>query len=110
MAVALALSNLPTGAQLRAARARVISDFSSARLKATAREYLHALYRSASALRLVWRAHATTRLKPHSLFDDPIFERVKRNDHQPSIRFERVYSVGDKSIQPFEFAIDRDAK
>ena len=90
--------------------ARVISDFSSAWLNGFAREYLHTPYRSASALRLVGGAQATARLKPQSLFDNPVFERVKRNDHQPPALFERVNRVGDELIQPLQFAVYRYAK
>src|SRR5262245_27903058 len=50
------------------------------------------------------------RLKPEGLFDDPVFQRMKRNDHKPAAIFQSVDRVGDKSIQPFEFTVDRYAK
>src|SRR5262245_36119285 len=105
-----ASSNLPAGAQLRAARARVIGDFAGARLNSFASENLHAPCRPAPTHRLLRGTLATARLKPQSLFDDPIFERVKRDDHQPPALFERVNRVGDESIQSFKLPVDRYAQ
>src|SRR5262245_37453441 len=98
---------LPTGAQLRAARTRIRSDFVFARLNSFAREYLHALRRAASGLRLVRGAQAAAGLKPQGLLDNPVFQRVKGNDNQSAAGRKRLHRVGDKLIQSVQLAVDR---
>jgi hypothetical protein len=44
------------------------------------------------------------------MFYNPVFERVKRDNYQPPVLFERANRVGDESIQTFKLAINRYAK
>ena len=48
-----------------------------------------------------------TRLEPEGLFDDSIFQRMKRDDCQTASWFQHVNRIGDKLIQIVQLSIDR---
>ena len=53
---------------------------------------------SANTPRKVRRANASPSILPHDLFDNPVFQRMKRYDRQPSPRLQSAYRFRYKNF------------
>ena len=42
-------------------------------------------------------------------FNQPVFQRVKADDRQPTARAQRIHGLGEKGFQFFQFAVDENA-
>ena len=97
-------------AQFGAARSRIISYLSLRRLDRLAADTVQRRPMLARADGLLWGAETIARFGANKVLDDPVFERVKRDDGEPSARLEQRNALRQRCRKHVQFFIDADTQ